>query len=208
MKQRAGARALALFFSPGQSGAWCAPPGYRVPGHFCARPRWLAATRIFPVWRAVQLDVAWEWRQNSNEQPQLEARSPPASSLVGRDCRRLGVALTWRRRRLCAPLWPALLRVSCQAAEGTLEDRTTRVKPKSSLFILRALWSAAGLQRATLSRARYPAPAWAPSQAQHPTPTHVPTRYQTLYCHNLEKLNIPFHRGGSRSKAASWPKVT
>lgn len=177
---RGSVRSGPFFFFPGQSGAWRAPPGCRVPVHFCARSRWLAATRLFRVWRAAQLDVAWEWRQNSNEQPQFEARSPPASSLVGTDGRRLGVALTWRRRRLCAPMWPALRCVSCQAAEGTLEDRTTRVKPKSSLFILRALWSAPGLQRATLSRSRYPAPAWAPSQVQHPAPTHLPTRYQTL----------------------------
>lgn len=110
MKQRAGARALALFFSPGQSGAWCAPPGYRVPGHFCARSRWLAATRLFRVWRAVQLNVAWEWRQNSNEQPQFEARSSPASSLVGTDCLGSGLDLA-AQAALRADVASAALRI-------------------------------------------------------------------------------------------------
>lgn len=178
MKQRAGARALALFFFPGQSGAWCAPPGCRVPVHFCARSPWLAATRLFRVWRATQLDVAWEWRQNSNEQLQFEARSLPASSLVDTDGRRLGVAFTSRRRRLCAPRWPALRCVFCQAAEGTLEDRTTRGETeKLSVYpscTLECRWSKEGhAVTCTLSNSCLGAqPGSTPDS--HPAPYPVP----------------------------------
>lgn len=102
LKQRVGAGAWSLSFLPGHSGAWCAPSACRVPVYFFARSRWLASTSLFRVWRAAGLYVAWEWRQNSNELPQLEARSLPASSLVGTDGRRLGVAMTSPRWRLCA----------------------------------------------------------------------------------------------------------
>lgn len=55
-----------------------APPACRVPAQSSARSRWRAASSPSGVW----LYVAREWRQNSNEQAQLEARLLPAASQV------------------------------------------------------------------------------------------------------------------------------
>lgn len=61
------------------SGARCgAGRARRPPVQPPVRARWRLAIQLFRVW----LYVAREWRQNSNEQPQLEARLPPAPSRI------------------------------------------------------------------------------------------------------------------------------
>jgi hypothetical protein len=181
MKQRVGARALDLFFFL-----------QAIPGRGARRPP--AAACISVAARApagspppvssesggvAQLDVAWEWRQNSNELPQLEARSPPASSLVDTDGRRQGVALTSPRRQLWAPLVEKLgcyggQRCACVfsgAAEGTWEDRITRVKTeKLSVYPSCILGVPLVCRQPCCPVQAYPTPAWALNQVQHQIP--------------------------------------
>lgn len=77
-RKRARARTATLFFRGLVPGRGARAACRRAPSQSVARAHWRAASSPFGVW----LYVAREWRQNSNEQEQLEARLLPASSQV------------------------------------------------------------------------------------------------------------------------------
>lgn len=135
MKHRVGARALALFFFPGHSGAWCAPPACRVPLHFCALPlarRHLSLPSLAGRLARRGVGVAPEFKRTAAVggevtacfEPSRHGRSAAGSGLdfAAQAALREAGGEAWLLR------WQALRCVSSRAAKGTLEDRTTRVK--------------------------------------------------------------------------------
>ena len=145
-------------FPPGHSGAWCALPASLVPVRFCPRSRWTAATNLFWVWRPAQLQVAWEWLPNSKEQPQLEVRSLPVSSLIG--------WLQWLVAASGLDLTLPLTPVAAEPLKGPWRTELCRCNLTTLCLSFMHSGVLAGLLRATLSQACYAVLAWVPSQVQ------------------------------------------